>query len=83
MRQRFLDASRKVALDDSRLNEVGDELADVLCYALALANELGLDVASCVRAKMEKNEMKYPVEQFRGRYGADDVPAERNSNRDN
>ena len=37
-------------------------------YALALANELGLDVATTMRAKMAKNERKYPAEQYRGRY---------------
>ena len=40
-----VDQSRKEALDDQKLADVGEELADVLCYALAIANELGLDVA--------------------------------------
>ena len=38
------DASRQ--LDDLAKSEVGEELADVLCYALAIANELDLDLAS-------------------------------------
>lgn len=54
--------------DPQRRAEIADELADVVCYALALANALGLDVSDALRAKMVKNEAKYPVERFRGRY---------------
>ena len=57
---------------------VGEELADVLCYALAMANELELDIAKTVREKMEKNRSKYPAEQFRGRYGQKDLERQEN-----
>jgi NTP pyrophosphatase (non-canonical NTP hydrolase) len=56
-----------------KLVEVGEELADILCYAFALANELQLDVSTCIREKMVKNAQKYPADQFRGKYGADDL----------
>jgi NTP pyrophosphatase (non-canonical NTP hydrolase) len=46
-----IDQSRAVASDAAKLVEVRDELADVLCYALALANELRIDVAGAVRQK--------------------------------
>ena len=58
------DAEKKVA--------IGEELADVLCYAMAIANELDIDIASVMKRKMELNRAKYPVEEFRGRYGKDD-----------
>ena len=48
-------------------SQVADELADVFCYVLAMANELNLDLSQAVRHKMTKNEQKYPTEQFRGR----------------
>jgi NTP pyrophosphatase (non-canonical NTP hydrolase) len=67
------EQSRAVAGDAGKLAAVGEELADVLCYALALANELNLDVADCVRRKMVRNAAKYPADEFRGRYGVDDV----------
>lgn len=67
-----LEQSRAVAQEPAKLAAVGEELADVLCYALALANELGLDVSTAIRDKMRKNERKYPAEEFRGRFGADD-----------
>jgi NTP pyrophosphatase (non-canonical NTP hydrolase) len=47
---------------------IRDEVADVMCYLLALANVLKLDLASAVLDKIEKNAAKYPAEQFRGRY---------------
>jgi NTP pyrophosphatase (non-canonical NTP hydrolase) len=50
------------------LAEVAEELADVIGYSFALANELGLDVSSAIRAKMVKNAEKYPAEKYRGRY---------------
>ncbi len=67
-----LDESRAVADDPQKLADVGEELADVVCYALAMANVLGLDLSEAVRDKMAKNERKYPAEEFRGRFGSDD-----------
>ena len=64
--------SREAALDPARLGPIGEELADVLCYALAMANELGLDVSTIVCDKMAKNAIKYPAAEFRGRYGSGD-----------
>ena len=66
------EESRSLADRAEKRAEVGEELADVLCYALALANELGLDVSQAVRDKMVKNARKYPAEEYRGRYGAED-----------
>lgn len=66
------EASRRLADDPHKLAAVAEELADVIGYCLALANELGIDVSSAMRAKMIKNASKYPAEQYRGRYGLDD-----------
>ena len=66
------EESRAVEHDPQKLAEVGEELADVLCYALAMANELGLDLATVLRQKLAKNEQKYPADEFRGRYGPED-----------
>ena len=60
-------------LDDAAKSEAAEELADVLCYALAIANEMDIDLASTLRAKMVKNRAKYPAEEFRGRYGVADT----------
>jgi NTP pyrophosphatase (non-canonical NTP hydrolase) len=61
--------SRRLGADPAKLAAVREEIADVFCYLLALANELDLDLATAVRDKMVKNAAKYPVEQSRGRYG--------------
>ena len=66
------DASRAVAQDPTKRAAVGEELADVVCYALAMASELGLDLSDALAAKMIKNATKYPVDVFRGRYGPED-----------
>lgn len=62
------DESRQIAADGEKLSAVGEELSDVLCYTLALANELGLDVSTALRDKMVKNARKYPAADYRGRY---------------
>ena len=67
-----LDESRAVANDAEKLAAVGEELADVVCYALAMSNELGLDLSTTVSDKMAKNALKYPAEEFRGRFGSAD-----------
>jgi dCTP diphosphatase len=66
--------SRRLADDPTRLADVADELSDVICYALALANELQLDLSQSLARKMAKNRKKYPAEEYRGRYGPDDPP---------
>ena len=51
-------ASRNLAKDADKLAAVGEELADVLSYTLALANSLGIDLSDAVNAKMVKNASK-------------------------
>ncbi len=53
--------------------EVEEELCDVMCYCVAMANELDIDIASSFAAKMQKNRTKYPAEEYRGRFGKDDL----------
>jgi dCTP diphosphatase len=54
--------------NEERRAAIVDEVADVACYILALANALQIDISSALTAKIAKNALKYPVEQFRGRY---------------
>ncbi len=66
----WIDAaeSRRVGENPAKLAAIRDEIADVMCYALALANALNLDLATAVRDKMVKNAAKYPADESRGRY---------------
>lgn len=54
------EESQAVAGDAGKLHDVGEELADVFCYGLAMANALGLDLADAVARKMVRNAEKYP-----------------------
>ncbi|MBX3426286.1 MAG: nucleotide pyrophosphohydrolase [Pirellulales bacterium] len=62
-----VETSRQLPDDAEKLTAAAEELADVLGYGLALANELGIDVSETIRAKMAKNAQKYPADEFRGR----------------
>lgn len=44
------------------VSEVRDELADVVSYAIALANALDIDLATAIQDKMVKNRRKYPAD---------------------
>lgn len=52
---------------DADRDEVAGELADVLTYALLLADRLELDPEQIIRAKLERTGQKYPVEKAKGR----------------
>ncbi len=67
------EQSRALADDPTELAEVADEMADVFCYLMALANELNVDLSAALTAKMVKNRLKYPAPEFRGRYGPKDA----------
>jgi dCTP diphosphatase len=62
------ETSRHVAQDAGKREQIADEIADVLCYLLALGNALGIDLSDAVLAKLAKNAIKYPAEKYRGRY---------------
>lgn len=68
------EAADQVLQQPQNLQAIGEELADVICYALALANRLQIDVSTTLAAKMQKNASKYPVEEYLGRYGPKDQP---------
>ena len=50
-----------------KLPAMREELADVLMYAISLADRLGLGLDEIVLEKLRRNEEKYPVEKARGR----------------
>lgn len=52
--------------DDVKIEKVKEELADVINYALLIADKCNLDVAAIVREKMKQNAEKYPIEKAKG-----------------
>lgn len=63
----WLTTEQSRNLDPAALNDIGEELADIVIYALSLSNSLNLDLADTVLAKMAKNERKYPADQVKGK----------------
>jgi NTP pyrophosphatase (non-canonical NTP hydrolase) len=63
----WLTVEESKNLGPEALGEIGEELADIVIYALSLANNLGLDLSETVLAKMEKNIRKYPSEKVKGK----------------
>lgn len=62
------DESIDLVKDPKVKQEVAEELADILAFALSFANAAGIDITSTLRAKMAKNARKYPADEYRGRY---------------
>jgi dCTP diphosphatase len=60
------EESRAIAAGAVKRQQIADELADVIIYALEFANVTGLDVAAAIEAKMNANALKYPVGKARG-----------------
>ena len=61
------DAEVEALADDARSAEaLRDECADILLYLLLIADGAGFDLAAAVRAKLDKNAVKYPVDRARG-----------------
>lgn len=49
-----------------KMDKVREELADVLCYCVLMADRCGLDMDEIVKEKMEKNGKKYPASLCKG-----------------
>jgi dCTP diphosphatase len=62
------EESRDLVKDPDTQHAVAEELADILAFALSFANAADIDITSTLRAKMAKNALKYPADQYRGRY---------------
>ena len=61
------DSVEQMNVDDVRI-AASEELADVLILCLAPANRNGIDIQSTVKAKLAKNDQKYPKDKFKGRF---------------
>jgi dCTP diphosphatase len=50
----------------ARRDEISGEIADVALLLFELADNLGINLADAMRAKLAKNELRYPVDKARG-----------------
>ena len=60
------DAAQSATRATDRRAQIEDELADVATLVLEMANSQGIDLAAAIRAKLARNEVRYPVEKARG-----------------
>jgi NTP pyrophosphatase (non-canonical NTP hydrolase) len=66
------EQSLAVAENPEKKQQVGEEMADVFCYLMGMANRLEVDLSGAVERKLVKNARKYPAEEYRGYFGPDD-----------
>jgi NTP pyrophosphatase (non-canonical NTP hydrolase) len=66
--QHFVWQSAEQSEDRVRLKraEIVDEMADVALLLFEFADNCGVDLAEAMRAKLLRNEARYPVEKARG-----------------
>jgi NTP pyrophosphatase (non-canonical NTP hydrolase) len=53
-------------IKNGKESEISDELADVLYWVIMLANHYDINLISALDKKMDKNELKYPIEKAKG-----------------
>lgn len=63
--ENFQWSSSEEALKNKKKN-IEEELADVLIYAILVADAMELDIEDIVKRKLEKNNEKYPVDKAYG-----------------
>lgn len=57
-----------VKQEQQKMTRIKEEVADVLIYLLFLSHDLDIDLTEAVLDKLEKNRLKYPEEEYRGRF---------------
>ena len=62
----WLDSAQSEERARERRDAVADEIADVAILLFELADNLGLDLAAIMRAKLANNAARYPVTKARG-----------------
>ncbi len=62
----WLTEAQSRALTPEKRDAVGAEVADVLLYLIQLTSALGIDPIVAAQAKLQLNELKYPVDLARG-----------------
>ena len=56
-----LEESEAACDEPEQRQAIEEELADVVCYAVALANAARIDLSRAIAQKMKKNAVKYPA----------------------
>lgn len=62
----WLTEEQSANLEQKKLREVSDEIADIQIYLIRLSDMLGIDLIRETRRKISDNEQKYPAEKVKG-----------------
>ena len=62
----WLKQSESYNLSKEKLRGVEEELADIFVYLIRISDQLGIDLISATKKKIESNEAKYPADVVRG-----------------
>jgi len=46
--------------------KIADEIADIFIFLTYISDEFGIDIESAVKNKVNKNDIKYPVDKSKG-----------------
>jgi len=70
LQERFLwknfDETNEFLKDEKNFNNVKDEIADIGIFLLNLSDVLNVDLSEAITNKINKNEVKYPIEKVKG-----------------
>ena len=55
--------AKEVENDEILLNKVKDEIADIMIYAISLGLSMNLDLFSCIKEKMVRNNNRFPSKE--------------------
>ena len=56
------EKSLEMVQDKQMRERMSEELADILCFLLRFAQLYNFDLTSCLKDKLAKNALKYPVD---------------------
>ncbi len=62
------DQLKDVQKDERAMSDIREEIADILAYVLSFASTMDIDLSSALEDKMKKNAIKYPSQDFQGKY---------------
>jgi len=54
-------------MDNEKRESIEEELSDVLYFVLRFAQLYGIDLSRALMSKIEKNDVKYPVDKVKGK----------------
>jgi len=66
LQEHFLRKSQEKSHTIGQTSEAREEFADIFMYMIQYADVVGIDIHDEVTKKLEKSEIKYPVEKSKG-----------------